>query len=91
MKNNVSVLLSSNPKLFSDDTWDRHQIEVVGGLERSKTAIKVVFPGVGSETRLYLSSMYAFYMQLMGACDPFPILLSMMHGRTVLHGMPYIL
>ncbi len=47
------------------------QLEVVGGgawnerSEFSKTAIEVVFPGVGSETRLYFSSMYmcAFYIQ----------------------------
>ncbi len=44
--------------------------------EFSKTAVEVVFLGVGSET-------HVFYMQLMGTRDPFPIhFLSFIYDRT---------
>ncbi len=44
---------------------------------RRRPSVQLETDRRGIEARLYLSSVYAFYMQLMGAHDPFPTLLSM--------------
>ncbi len=89
----ISSLHFLLPSFYVEIAWLLQHLHVWQQQEKEGLGIRlqnsqwIVFLVLGSETRLYLNSVHvaAFYMQLMWACDPLPIHLSLLLNLKPVH------